>query len=197
MTDNVEKTICETVEENRHHHHAGKFTEGLLDQERILTALNIQPGQTVLDAGCGNGYMSKAFANRVTQSGKVVALDRDAHPMGILEKETRGTPVTVIVCDITRPIPVDPESVDLVYISTVIHGFSRKQLQFFLGEVKRLLKPNGVLAIVEIEKKETAFGPPLNIRFSPEELKAVVPMLPLNTWQVGEHFYMQMFRNFV
>jgi hypothetical protein len=51
------------------------------------------------------------------------------------------------------------------------------------------------LAIVEIEKKETSFGPPLHIRFSPEELQEVVPMAPLSIVQVGEHFYMQMFKN--
>jgi len=59
----------------------------------------------------------------------------------------------------------------------------------------RLLKPNGVLAIVEIDKKETSFGHPLNIRFSPEELKKIIPLTPLNTIQVAEHFYMQMFTN--
>jgi len=64
-----------------------------------------------------------------------------------------------------------------------------------LGEVNCLLKPNGVLAIVEIAKEETPFGPPLDLRFSPEELKEIVPMVPLDTIQVGEHFYMQMFRN--
>jgi hypothetical protein len=45
------------------------------------------------------------------------------------------------------------------------------------------------------EKKETPFGPPLNIRYSPEELKEIVPMAPLSTIQVGEHFYLQMFGN--
>jgi hypothetical protein len=52
-----------------------------------------------------------------------------------------------------------------------------------------------VLAIVEIDKKETPFGPPLKIRFSPEELKEMVPLTPLKTIQVGEHFYMQLFQN--
>jgi ubiquinone/menaquinone biosynthesis C-methylase UbiE len=76
-----------------------------------------------------------------------------------------------------------------------IHGFSIQQLQGFLTEAKRLLKPNGILAIVEIEKKETNFGPPLNLRYSPEELQEVVPMAPLSTVRVGDHFYMQVFRN--
>lgn len=194
MSDEVEMTKGETHEEV-HHEHRGKFSEGLLDQERILNALNIQPGQTILDAGCGNGYMSKAFSRKVTQSGKVYAMDQDTYYLGLLRKETQGANIEAIEGDITRPSRIDRSSVDLVYVSTVIHGFSKQQVQAFVREVEHLLKPNGVLAIVEIEKKETPFGPPLNIRYSPEELKEIVPMAPLSTVQVGEHFYMQMFRN--
>ena len=63
----------------------------------------------------------------------------------------------------------------------MIHGFSKKQIQGFLCEIARLLKPDGKLAIVEIEKKEMPFGSPMELRFSPEELKEIVPLSPVNT----------------
>ena len=47
--------------EKQRYQHRRKFSEGLLNGELILKTLNIQAGQTILDAGCGNGYMSKAF----------------------------------------------------------------------------------------------------------------------------------------
>lgn len=177
------------------HHHRGKFSEGLIDQERVINALNIKPGQIILDAGCGNGYMSIVFAKRVSPSGKVYAFDNDTHFINILKTETQGTNLEAMDVDITQPLPIDQTSVDLVFISTVIHGFSSQQLQDFLNEAKRILTPDGILAVVEIEKKEMSFGPPMNIRFSPEELKEIVPMTPLNTVQVGKHFYMQVFKN--
>jgi ubiquinone/menaquinone biosynthesis C-methylase UbiE len=177
------------------HHHRGKSTEDRLDKELILKALNIKPGQTVLDAGCGNGYMSKVFSNEVTRSGKVFALDPDKYVIDVLKKETQGTNIETIKGDITKPTPLEPSSVDFIYVSAVVHGFSKAQLQNFLQEVKRLLKPNAILAIVEIEKKETPFGPPLKIRFSPDELKDIIPLAPMNTLPVGEHFYMQIFEN--
>jgi len=177
------------------HQHKGKFTEGLLNKELILKALNIRPGQTVVDGGCGNGYMSKAFSNEVAQSGKVYALDPDKHSINLLKNETQGTNIETIVGDITKPTRLTESSVDLIYISTVIHAFSQQQMQGFLREVKRLLKPDALLAIVEIEKKETPFGPPQELRYSPEELMEIVPLFPLNTIQVGEHFYMQIFQN--
>jgi ubiquinone/menaquinone biosynthesis C-methylase UbiE len=33
------------------------------------------PGQTILDAGCGNGCMSKEFSKLLNNTGKVYALD--------------------------------------------------------------------------------------------------------------------------
>jgi cyclopropane fatty-acyl-phospholipid synthase-like methyltransferase len=46
------------MSERKSHQHSGKFTEGLLNSEMVLKALNIKAGQTILDAGCGNGYTS-------------------------------------------------------------------------------------------------------------------------------------------
>ena len=63
----------------------------------------------------------------------------------------------------------------------------------FLKEIKRLLKPNGKLAIIEIKKEDTPFGPPLGIRFSPEELRNIIDLNPTQLIDVGEYFYMQIF----
>jgi len=181
--------------EGKNHQHKRKFTEGLLNSKLILKALNIGAGQTILDAGCGNGYMSKLFSKKVAQSGKVYALDSNAYFIEVLKTEVKGTNIEAIEGDITKPTQLKGSSVDLIYLSTVFHVFSQQQMQGFFQETKRLLKINAFLAIVEIEKKETPFGPPLNLRYSPEELKQIVPLAPANTVQVGEHFYMQIFQN--
>jgi len=175
--------------------HRARFTENLLDNELILKALDIRAGQTVLDAGCGNGYMSKLFSRAVGPSGKVYALDRDAHFLKNLQDETQGSNIETIQGDMAKPTRIEESSVDVIYVSTVIHALSRAQIQSFLQEAKRLLKPDGLLAIVEIEKKETPFGPPMKLRYSPEELKDIVPLPAGDTVQAGEHFYMQIFRN--
>ena len=171
----------------------GNSPKGCWTSNGSWVKLALRPGQVVVDAGCGSGYMSKLFSKKVGPRGKVFALDPNSHFIGVLEAETRGTPIETIEGDITRSTPIDPSSVDLIYTSTVIHGFSKPQMQGFLKEVQRLLKPRGILAIVEIEKIETSFGPPLNIRFSPEELKAIVPLAPVATIPVAEYFYLQTF----
>jgi hypothetical protein len=39
------------------------------------------------------------------------------------------------------------------------------------------------------------FGPPLHIRFSPDELKEALTLIPTSLMSVGEYFYMQTFEN--
>jgi ubiquinone/menaquinone biosynthesis C-methylase UbiE len=194
MGDKAEIENIDTLED-KSSQRRGRFTEGLIDSKLVLKALEIKAGQTILDAGCGNGYMAKLFSQQVDRSGKVYALDLNPHFIEILKNEVKGTNIETIEGDITKPIMLKASSIDIIYLSTVFHVFSQPQRQGFLQEVKRLLKLKAFLAIVEIEKKETPFGPPLNLRYSPEELKKTVPLIPVNTVQVGEHFYMQIFRN--
>ncbi len=177
----------------REHQHKGKSSESLINKDVVLSALAILPGQTILDAGCGNGYMAKAFAIRLGSQGKVFAVDPDEKSIEILQAETGGLPIEAMAADITRPMAIDALSLDLIYLSTVFHGFSEDQASGFQREVHRLLKPGGRLAIVEIKKEKTPFGPPMEMRFSPEELKNTIHLAPGPYVDAGRYLYMQIF----
>jgi ubiquinone/menaquinone biosynthesis C-methylase UbiE len=183
---------CKNVR-NLKHQRRGESSETLLDKNAILANLTIMPGQIILDAGCGNGYMAKEFAKLTGTKGKVYALDPDTRSIEILKAEVEGTIIEPFVEDITQETKLAPSSIDLIYVSTVIHGFSQSQMEGFVREAKRLLKPNGRLAIVEIKKQATPFGPPLDKRFSPEELRRAVSLNPTCLIDVGQFFFMQIF----
>lgn len=173
----------------------GKFSEGLLNDETILENLGICVGQTILDAGCGNGYMTKKFSRLVGNTGMVYALDLDRGSIENLKKEIKKeSNIDVLVGDITKMTDLKDSSVDLVYLSTVFHMFSDSQIEDFENEMNRILKPNAQLAIININKEETPFGPPVEMRSSPEELREKLSFVPEKLIEVGEHFYMQLFR---
>jgi ubiquinone/menaquinone biosynthesis C-methylase UbiE len=173
----------------------GKFTEGLLNEEAILGNLNISAGQRILDAGCGNGYMAKKFSKRVGDAGRIYALDTDRIAISNLLKETENTNIEPFVGDITKSTVLRTASIDLVYLSTVFHIFSKIQIEGFVKEVSRILKPHARLAVVNIKKIDAPFGPPLDMRSSPEELRQKVPLDPLILVDVSNYFYMQVFEN--
>jgi ubiquinone/menaquinone biosynthesis C-methylase UbiE len=175
------------------HHHRGKSSENLLNKEVILKELDIFPGQTILDAGCGNGYMSKEFSRLLNNTGKVYALDPDDDAIKVLAEEVKGNNITPILEDITKTTTLQSSSIDLIYLSTVLHGFSKSQVDGFQKEIKRLLKPHGILAIVEIKKEPAPFGPPMDIKFSAQELQEIFTLVPKKTVEIGQYFYMQTF----
>ena len=172
-----------------------KFSEGLLNEKIILANLEVCAGQTILDAGCGNGYMAKIFSELVGNTGKIYALDPDNQSIANLKKEVEKTNIEAFVGDITKPTRLKAASIDLAYLSTVFHIFSEYQIGGFVTEIKRILKPNARLAIVNIKKVDTAFGPPVEMRSSPEELRQKVSLLPKMLIEVNEYFYMQLFEN--
>jgi ubiquinone/menaquinone biosynthesis C-methylase UbiE len=179
---------------NIEHQHGGKSSESRLDKKLILDSLDLSAGQTVLDAGCGNGYMAKEFAEIVTDTGKVFALDPHEESIDALKKESKGTDIEPFVGDITAATKLEDSSIDLIYISVVLHGFSDSQIASFSKEAKRLLKPGGKLAILENKKEEAPFGPPLEIKISPEELKQAIDLTPDKLVEITQHFYLQIFR---
>ncbi|HEU19160.1 MAG TPA: class I SAM-dependent methyltransferase [Deltaproteobacteria bacterium] len=173
----------------------GKFSEGLLNDETILATLNICAGQTILDAGCGNGYMAKKFSELVGNTGKIYALDPDRGSIANLKKEVDKTNIEAFVGDITKPTGLKAASIDLVYLSTVFHIFSDDLIDGFVTEIKRIFKPKARLAIVNIKKEDTPFGPPVEMRSSPDELRQKIPFTPKILIDVGDHFYMQVFED--
>ncbi|MEF2230347.1 MAG: class I SAM-dependent methyltransferase [Pseudodesulfovibrio sp.] len=175
--------------------HRQRFTDGMLDNDRILGELDIRRGQTVVDAGCGNGYMAMLFSRAVGPEGRVFALD--LHIDVFLTTFPDGVPDNVepVQCDMTAHFPLADASADLVYAATVVHSLRRETLPGFVLEIGRILRPGGTLAVVEFAKHETAFGPPLWQRYSPGELQDVFPFRPMGTVPVAEHFYLQRFRS--
>lgn len=186
----------EIIEYEKHaapeHSHRGKTTESFLDKKAVLSALGVQRGQTVLDAGCGGGYMSRVFSELVGPEGRVYALDSDEQSLAALKTQTAGTNMIVVVGDITVNTGLLSSSFDLIYLSNVVHGFNPRQIPGFREEVTRLLAPGGRLAVVEIVKRATPFGPPMEQRVSPEELRSLLGLLPLSTHDAGEYFYVQL-----
>jgi ubiquinone/menaquinone biosynthesis C-methylase UbiE len=175
-------------------HHRGNSTEALLDKTAILAVLNIRPGQVLLEAGCGNGYMAKEFLRLTGAAGFVYAVDRSEIAIELLKKEKNGDNFRALQADITQCIELPDFSIDIIYLSAVYHIFTAEQKNKFNEIVSRLLKPGGNLAVVDIQKIATRFGPPLARRVSPEELSREISLTPVSLTRAGESFYLQIFK---
>jgi 2-polyprenyl-3-methyl-5-hydroxy-6-metoxy-1,4-benzoquinol methylase len=101
---------------------------------------HVQPGETVLDLGCGDGWMTAELA----------ALG--ARPTGVeiaraaVERAQRRHPqLTFALAPIDGPLPMQDNAFDVVWSSEVIEHVA--DTARWLSEVRRVLKPKGRLLL--------------------------------------------------
>ena len=144
----------------------------------VFDVLDICPGQHILDMGCGAGDYALKAANLTGPLGRVTAVDHWPPTVDALKAAATNAGLSQIQCltgDITKPpLPVEDHSMDLCMAFTVLHIFGAQETRkkLFL-EANRALKPKGRLAVMECKKEEMSFGPPVQMRLSPEEVEAL------------------------
>ncbi len=123
---------------------------------KLLAALDIRPGQTVCDLGCGNGFYSLALAEQVGPKGKILAVDIQREMLQMLKEraEARSIPnIKTIKGKVNDPrLPVG--EVDLVLLVDVYHEFSHPAEM--LAKMRESLRPEGRVALVEFRAEDPA-----------------------------------------
>jgi ubiquinone/menaquinone biosynthesis C-methylase UbiE len=118
------------------------------DPQKILGEY-IEPGQTVLDVGCGPGTFSIAMAKMVGESGKVIAVDVQEEMLQIVRtKAAQQGRLSRIVTHKSDPDRIGiSEKVDFALAFYMVHEVPNAEA--FLKEVASVLKPKGKMLIVE------------------------------------------------
>ncbi|TWT52424.1 Demethylmenaquinone methyltransferase [Rubripirellula amarantea] len=116
--------------------------------------LGLKPGMTVVDLGCGNGFWTFPMAKAVTDKGRVLAVDIQREMLQKLQ--VRGAQLKL---DNIEPIlgkVDDPKlpagEVDMVLMVDVYHEFSHPESM--LWSIRRSLKPEGVVALLEYREED-------------------------------------------
>jgi ubiquinone/menaquinone biosynthesis C-methylase UbiE len=124
------------------------------DCETMVKALNVQPGQTVCDMGCGNGFYTLKLAKLVGEQGRVYAVDIQREMLGLLEesaKDENFDNVETVLGTVVDP-KLPEASMDLVLLVDVYHEFSHPEQM--LAAIRKSLKPNGRVALVEFRGED-------------------------------------------
>ena len=140
------------------------------DGETMLKALKVQPGQTVCDMGCGNGYYSLKLAKLVGPKGNVLAVDIQPEMLTLLREAAKKEELTNI-----KPLLgtlVDPQlpekAVDLILCVDVYHEFSHPEQM--LAAMRKSLKPGGRIALVEFRLEDENVPIKLEHKMSKEQI---------------------------
>jgi ubiquinone/menaquinone biosynthesis C-methylase UbiE len=179
---------------------AGGSSFQLVDAEKILEELHLKNGMTILDMACGQGQYAVEFSKIVGEEGLIYAVDLWVENIVQLKKAISVAGIKnikAIVADVSKVMPIDNDCVDVCLMAAVLHDLIlEKAADDAIKEVVRVLKPNGLLAIIEFEKIEGTPGPPKKIRIDQDEVESIVTpfgFIKNEVKEVGAYIYLMTF----
>jgi ubiquinone/menaquinone biosynthesis C-methylase UbiE len=125
-------------------------TAAIVEQRRrTLEALSLKPGETVLDIGCGPGYLTAQMAAAVGPSGRVYGIDISAPMLEIARRRCAPFPWIDLRNTRADQLPLPDAAVDAT-VTVQVYLFA-DDLAPVLGELERVLRPGGRAVIVDTD----------------------------------------------
>lgn len=167
---------------------------------RNVAALGIMPGMQVADFGSGSGAYVLAIAKELQGSGRVYAIDiqKDLLRRTKNEAEKLGLKnVEVLWADLEAEngSKIADNVLELVLISNLLFQIEDKRQ--VIAEAKRILRPNGRLAVIDWSESFGGLGPRTGDIVTKEQvltLARAVELTFVKEFPAGAHHYGLIFR---
>ena len=117
--------------------------------EKLATHYRLRPGQSVLDVGCGKGFLLYELT-RVVPGIRVSGIDISRYAIRNAKPEVRPC---LRVGD-ARRLPFKNRSFDLVISINVLHNFYNYDLRKALREIERVARGNKKYVVVDSYRNE-------------------------------------------
>jgi ubiquinone/menaquinone biosynthesis C-methylase UbiE len=155
---------------------------------RVLATLGVRRGSVVADVGAGPGYFTVPLARAVGTTGRVYAVDPGLPHLDRLRARLAKAGLRNVTPVLGRGDDphLPPRSCDLVLVVNTYHHFPDGPA--FLRRAASALRPGGVLAAIDFDKRETPVGPPVDHRVSREAFLRAAAKAGLRL--VGEHRFL-------
>ena len=129
------------------------FRRRLQPPDKLIQRSGVKKGMQVLEVGCGSGAFTTFVARAIGEKGKVYALDIQEKMLEqlknkLLKPDNRDIKNIEMINKSAYELPFENNSIDLVYMVTVLPEIPDRNRA--LLEIKRVLKPGGILAITEL-----------------------------------------------
>lgn len=131
----------------------------------VIRFLGDLKNKTIIDIGAGTGY----FEFKMNEpSAKIIAADVDERFIKYLNdriaSEIKGN-ISSRKAEYEKP-PVTEQEADIIFMVDVYHHIENRKDYFTM--VKKGLKPNGEMVIVDFKKGDFEQGPPNEIKIDPQ-----------------------------
>lgn len=138
--------------------------------EKIIASLGPLDRKTVADIGTGTGYFAFPIAKKAA---KVIAIDIDKRFLDYIDHKKQTQKIGAnIETRLTAPDSPGLKSseTDMVLIVDTYHHIEDR-IQY-LKKLKKGLRKDGVLVIIDFKKEKTPPGPPVELRLAEEQVES-------------------------
>jgi demethylmenaquinone methyltransferase/2-methoxy-6-polyprenyl-1,4-benzoquinol methylase len=130
---------------------ATAFGSGLWYRKKALEAAGLKPGMRILDVACGPGLVTQCALDLVGPTGSVIGLDPS---IGMLREAQKG-PCRNLVRGVGERLPFPDGHFDFLSMGYALRHVP--DLRGAFAEYRRVLKPGGILLLLEISRPRSAF----------------------------------------
>lgn len=110
----------------------------------IITRLNPQPGEKILDAGCGDGFYLHLLSNLKTPL-VLTGVDHDPLALESARQNLKRKKINLVQADLMGRLPFPDQYFDKIVLSEVLEHIPREKE--VLLELSRILKTGGLLVL--------------------------------------------------
>ncbi len=128
-------------------------------RQRTITLAGLQPGEQVLDVGCGTGTLAIAAARCVGHMGRVAGIDPGPEQLARARAKAarRHLPIE-FQSGVIEQLPYAEATFDVVFSTLMMHHLPAPLKRQGLSEIARVLKPGGRLVIADFAHKKERTG---------------------------------------
>lgn len=157
------------------HRIQGRSSESFIDAIDIISRLDLDGNEVFMDAGCGDGHVAMEAHDIMDDEATIYALDIYEPSIVDLKKDLKENGITNVIpvqSDIAGSIVLEDDTVDICLLINVFHGFiARKNSDEAISELKRIIKPDGKIAVMDYKNRDTGYGPPFKFKIDPNDLE--------------------------
>lgn len=128
-------------------------------RQRTAKLAAIQPGEQVLDVGCGTGTLAMEILPRVGATGHVAGIDPGAQQIARARRSAaqRHMPIEFQI-GVIEQLTFPSQTFDVVLSTLMMHHLPARLKRQGLAEIARVLKPGGRLVIADFKRKQERRG---------------------------------------
>jgi ubiquinone/menaquinone biosynthesis C-methylase UbiE len=126
---------------------AASTAVGMDYKQRFAASLDVWPGQTVLDVGCGPGTDLARLADAVGGEGSVIGVDREDRMLEEARRRMTDRPNVELLLGDVLDLPIPDGGIDRARTDRVLQHVADPARA--VEEVRRVLRPGGLFGMAE------------------------------------------------